>query len=216
MVVKEKAKQKTERNPEYTRQVLLEAAFKEIYLKGFQSASLDNILSTTGVTKGALYHHFPNKLALGYAVVDEIIFNMINEKWAPIGNCRNPIDFIKEAVQVICTEMSQEDVTLGCPLNNLMQEMSPIDEGFRNRLQKVYNWWSATVADALGKGEKQGTVRKDMDIDKTAVFIVASIEGCVGAAKNAQSIELFRACMDEFVKYLDCLRPNVWWKKITG
>ena len=32
---------------------------------------LDDVVAATGLTKGALYHHFPNKQALGYAVVDE-------------------------------------------------------------------------------------------------------------------------------------------------
>ena len=30
-------------------------------------------MKRAAVTKGALYHHFPNKQALGYAVVDEYI-----------------------------------------------------------------------------------------------------------------------------------------------
>ena len=41
--------------------------------RGFQSASLDTILASAGVTKGALYYHFNSKEALGYAVVEEII-----------------------------------------------------------------------------------------------------------------------------------------------
>src|ERR1700727_474847 len=61
------------RDPERTRERLLQAASREIYRSGFQSASLGTILASAGVTKGALYHHFKNKEALGYAVVEEII-----------------------------------------------------------------------------------------------------------------------------------------------
>src|SRR6202044_3625075 len=61
------------RDPERTRERLLRAASREIYRSGFQSASLDRILVSAGVTKGALYHHFENKEALGYAVVEEVI-----------------------------------------------------------------------------------------------------------------------------------------------
>ena len=63
----------SKRNPEQTRQALLEAAFEEIYRVGFQAASLDRILDRAGVTKGALYHHFKNKLELGYAVLEEVV-----------------------------------------------------------------------------------------------------------------------------------------------
>src|SRR5271156_2611915 len=60
------------RDSERTRERLLQAASREIYRSGFQSASLDTILAVAGVTKGALYYHFDSKEALGYAVVDEI------------------------------------------------------------------------------------------------------------------------------------------------
>ena len=63
----------TRRNPDRTRERLLEAGFVEIYSRGFQPAGLDAIVERAGVTKGALYHHFPGKHALGYAVLDEVI-----------------------------------------------------------------------------------------------------------------------------------------------
>lgn len=68
-----KARKRRSRDPERTRERLLQAAFREIYRSGFQSASLDTILAAAGVTKGALYYHFDSKEALGYAVVEEVI-----------------------------------------------------------------------------------------------------------------------------------------------
>ena len=56
-----------------TRDKLLKAAFEEIYRSGFQATSLDIILTKARVTKGALYHYFPDKASLGYAVVDEVV-----------------------------------------------------------------------------------------------------------------------------------------------
>ncbi|MGA8441619.1 MAG: TetR/AcrR family transcriptional regulator, partial [Candidatus Sulfotelmatobacter sp.] len=69
------------RASERTRERLLQAASREIYRSGFQSASLDTILASAGVTKGALYHHFKNKEALGYAVVEEIISPDVRGTW---------------------------------------------------------------------------------------------------------------------------------------
>ncbi len=69
------------RDPDATRDKLLHAAFEEIYRRGFQAASLDTILTKAGVTKGALYHHFPDKAALGYAVVDEVVTGLLLKRW---------------------------------------------------------------------------------------------------------------------------------------
>src|SRR5580692_7891561 len=112
------------RDPERTRERLLEAASREIYRSGFQSASLDTILAVAGVTKGALYYHFDGKEALGHAVVEEIIAPDVRGKWVrPFQSGKDPIDALIGAVQGI--PVRPEDVRGGCQLNNLAQEMSP-------------------------------------------------------------------------------------------
>src|SRR6202021_3486717 len=80
------------RDPQRTRERLLQAAAREIYKSGFQSASLDTILASARVTKGALYHHFKNKEALGYAVVEEIISPHVHSQWVrPLQSVKDPI-----------------------------------------------------------------------------------------------------------------------------
>src|SRR5208282_809405 len=88
------------RDPERTRERLLQAASREIYKVGFQSASLDTILAAARVTKGALYYHFKNKEALGYAVVEEIISPDVRGKWVrPLQSVKDPIDALIGIVQ---------------------------------------------------------------------------------------------------------------------
>src|SRR6202012_324723 len=69
------------RDPERTRERLVQAAFQEVYRSGFQSAGIDTILAATNVTKGALYHHFESKEALGYAIVEEVIAKLTRDRW---------------------------------------------------------------------------------------------------------------------------------------
>ncbi|MCH8053235.1 MAG: 2-C-methyl-D-erythritol 2,4-cyclodiphosphate synthase [Planctomycetes bacterium] len=60
------------RDPEGTRALLVENAFREIHAHGYAGASLDRILANSGVTKGALYHHFKSKADLLHAVIDAL------------------------------------------------------------------------------------------------------------------------------------------------
>ncbi len=197
-----------QRDPDRTREALLEAAFDEIYEQGFRAASLDNILRRTGVTKGALYHHFPSKTALGYAVVDEIIFRHAGERWARLGDCQgDSIDALLDLIQEEVDTADDHRVACGCPFNNLVQEMAGIDEGFRKRLHRIQAQWREAIASALAKGQKSGQVRKDIDPAQAATLLVASYEGCVGLAKCGQSKELFGACMLGLADYVRTLRP---------
>ncbi len=196
------------RNPDQTRQQLLDAAFAEIHRNGFRAAGLDGILSNTGVTKGALYHHFPTKTDLGYAVVDELIHGAIVERWVvPLGRVEDPV----EGMIGLLSSYSEEEVSscceMGCPLNNLAQEMSPIDEGFRLRLDALFNLWRSAVASALRRGQHSGHVRTDIDPDSVGCFFVASMEGSAGLAKTAHNPAVLRHCRDTMIDYLRTLRP---------
>ena len=125
---KPKRKVRTPRDPERTRVRLLQAAFREIHHSGFRSADLDAILTKAGVTKGALYYHFDNKEALGYAVADEVIASRVHQKWVqPLLKAKNPIDVLIGIFQ--SESQKKEDVQRGCELLNLSQEMSGLETG---------------------------------------------------------------------------------------
>jgi TetR/AcrR family transcriptional repressor of nem operon len=96
----------------------LRAAFEEMHRSGFRNADLDAILARAGVTKGALYYHFDNKEALGYAVVDEVMTSDLHQKWVqPLRNAKNPIDVLVRIVQ--SESLKREDIRRSCPLLNL-------------------------------------------------------------------------------------------------
>jgi len=198
----------TRRTADATRQKLLERAFEEIHRNGFRAASLDSILEDAGVTKGALYHHFENKAELGYAVVDEVVRPWMEETWRPVVEAENPIDAAIATIRERLKLRSEMALTLGCPFNNLTQEMSGVDEGFRKRLSSILHDWREQVAAAMRRGQVNGTVCADVDARAAAAFVISSIEGCVGMAKASQSREFLEAGFRGLVEYLEHLRPQ--------
>lgn len=193
------------RNPEQTRGRLLDAAFGQVYQAGFQGTDLDTILEAAGVTKGALYHHFGSKEALGYAIVEERLAEITQEKWLrPLAKGGNPIDVLIAIVEG--TSFRTEHVNGGCPLNNLAQEMSPLDDGFRARLKQVFRDWQEGIATALRKGQARGEVKANVDAEETALYLMATYEGYISIAKNAQSAEVLRTGVKRVVRELEELR----------
>lgn len=196
------------RNPQRTRERLLLAAFHQVYRSGFRGTDLETILAAAHVTKGALYHHFESKEALGYALVDEVILGITRDKWLrPLRNAENPIDTLTAILQSRATE--QDELHFGCPLNNLAQEMSPLDEGFRKRLAVVFAEWHDGISAALHAARKRGLVRSDVDPDETATFVMAGFEGCLSLAKNAQDVRVLRSGKRSIIRYLESLRGAV-------
>jgi AcrR family transcriptional regulator len=199
----------TGRDSAQTREALLDAAFDEMYMNGFRAAGLDAILASTGLTKGALYHHFGSKRGLGYAVVEERVKPLVRERYiGPFQAAENPIEGLQRMGARMQEELEKDGILLmGCPVNNLVTEMSGVDEGFRSRLAEILEEWKATIADGLRRGQRQGLVRTDIDVEGVATFYVASYQGACGYAKNAHDITPFEACRSGLDAHLASLRP---------
>lgn len=198
-----------DRDPERTREHLLQAAFQQVFRYGFQSAGIDTILAATNVTKGALYYHFDSKEALGHAIVDEIVAKLVRERWLlPLERSKDkdPIDALIGIVQALPAR--PRDVRAGCPLVNLAQEMSPLDEQFRKRLEKLFLAWQEGIAMALRRGQYQRTVRRDLVPEETAGFLIALVEGYEVLAKNAQDVNVWEAGIRNIVGWLKSLRTS--------
>ncbi len=190
-----------------TRTRLLAVAFEEIHRSGYQAASINNILAAASLTKGALYHYFPDKRALGLAVVEEVIRPRLAAMMLePLAATSAPLATLQNLLRTRLAEENPLVVTLGCPLNNLMQEMSPVDETFRLRLNALFEDWVRTLAEALVRGQAAGEVDAALDAQETAFFIIAALEGCIGMSKNTQSVAVYRACLQQLLRYLTTLR----------
>jgi AcrR family transcriptional regulator len=181
-----------------------------MYMNGFRAASLETILAAAGVTKGALYHHFGSKRGLGYAVVEERVKPLVRERYInPFSEADDPTEGLKRMGLRMEQELSKTGILLlGCPVNNLVTEMSGVDEGFRCRLAEILEEWKDTICDGLRRGQARGLVRSDVDAAAVATMYVASYQGACGFAKNAHDIEPFTACRKVLDAHLESLRPE--------
>ncbi|TZF82285.1 TetR family transcriptional regulator [Pedobacter sp. BS3] len=190
-----------------TRTQILNKNFEAMRKHGFQGLRTDKVIAGLGITKGAFYHYFPTKMDVGYAIVNEIIAPQYISDWANLVREDLPvIDAIIEALNRIKGYSNPENIHLGCPLNNLIQEMAPLDEGFRDALLNIVDTETQLIARALAHAQQQKQVRNNFNPEHIAVYIISSLEGCYSIAKLFQSYELFCNSFDELVGYVNRLR----------
>jgi AcrR family transcriptional regulator len=199
----------TTRTPQATRRKILDAAFAEFYENGFQGGSLNHIVELARTTKGALFHHFESKQALGYAVLDDLIGPLLLHRWLdPVAGSADPIADIQRAFKrYISEDIESGHWVLGCPLNNLAQEMSPLDDGFQVRITRLYDLWRASYASALERGIAAGTVARAVAPERVAALIVAAQMGIWGTGKGSHNKATMRLAGQGLCDYLDSLRP---------
>jgi len=190
---------------------ILEASLDLFHRGSFTGTSINQIVERAGITKGALFHHFRGKMELGYAVVDEVLRAWIVETWVtPLATSTDPARDIMKIVEGMGEELQEhpELVELGCPLNNLAQEMSSLDEGFRLKLLELYDAWEGALEKAIRAGIDAGAVRDDVDPKATAVTLVALLEGCIGMIKVQQSLDQMERVGQGLSFFLAGLKPQ--------
>ena len=191
---------------ETARNKILDVAAQEILINGFQSASISEILRQAEVSKGCFYHHFPTKQSLGLAVLEESYIDKVKQIWEPIFSDENPLTALIDLFEHGFKSIDCEKIKLGCPINNLAQEMSPLDDRFRQRIELIYQVWKQRLAKALTKAQKNGYMKKDVDPNAVATLTIATTQGAIGIAKNSQHAGSFNEYTQGLISYLTSLQ----------
>lgn len=197
------------RNLEISRKEILDAGFWEVFTRGFQGVSVDDIVKKTSLTKGAFYHQFPTKLDLGYALVDEVIRPMTYSRWVePLKEYEDPLDGILVLIKNLIGKAPKEELQYGCPLNNLVQEMAPVDQEFKERLENALRFWIDGMEKELDRAKKSGQIRSDVNTRQVAHFVVMAHEGFYGMLKVLHDPKAFTSLYNSLKAYFETLRPQ--------
>jgi TetR/AcrR family transcriptional regulator, transcriptional repressor for nem operon len=192
-----------------TRDKILAALFRNIHRNGYQGLRADKVVAEMGITKGALYHYFPSKMAIGQAVIDEVIAPNYLRFYQQLDlSDAHPLDMLKKHLFELLEMASDEDIDLGCPLNNLVQELSPIEEHFRLSLYQIIEAMYAATYRALERGKVRGEIKPNTDSKAVAHFYLAAIEGAYSMAKVAKKREVFSSNMQQLMRYLELYRQT--------
>lgn len=189
-----------------TRKYILESAYELIYKGGFQGTSIDHILETTNVTKGAFYYHFKNKEEMGVALIQDIITTELTHALiAPLKEYNNPLNGIYQSMRTYILNLSLKQISYGCAATNLIQELSPLSDTYRSALKTTMELWqNAIIVNLVAAKEKQH-IRAEHDVNQVAVFIISGYQGARTGAKIFQSQQFFHGYLQELDTYLKSL-----------
>jgi AcrR family transcriptional regulator len=189
-----------------TRNHILENAFKLIYLKGYQATSIDEIIASTAVTKGAFFYHFKNKEDMGLAVIKEVMYpGMVPYMIDVLGRTDDLIEDIYNMIKALLLYNSFFKVEYGCPAVNLIDEMAPLNESFRKALMNIMVEWQSALEKSLKTAQANGRLNPRSDPKQIALYITANYSGVRNIGKvfgRPSYIEFLK----QFKIYLETLK----------
>lgn len=193
-------------DPQGTRRRVLDVASGAFQSRGYHSTSMYDITRAAEVTAGALHHHFPTKKALGLAVIRERVSQAVQDAWVePVRTAPTAMDGILTVFQRIAVSLDARGMVLGCPLNNLVLELSLADPEFRDALKAIFDQWRSALAEKFRADEDAGALKAGV-AENLAALVVASYSGAMALAKASQDSVPLNTCRDQLAAMMQTLR----------
>jgi len=173
-----------EQKSEFTKQTILNESFKLFYKNGFKTTSVDTIMKTTKLTKGAFYHHYKNKKELGLAVISsklqERVFKGMIE---PLQQTGNVVDILENTFSERLKSFSLHDKKHGCPTNNFINEIGDFETAYQMALKHIIDSWRDALIHLLERGKTEGSIKQTTSSEAVAVYLISAFEGVRGIRK---------------------------------
>ena len=178
-----------------TRIKLIQAGVELLTKKGFASAGIEEILSMVQVPKGSFYHYFESKEAFGIVLIKSY-FNHFDKRLDTRFSKEDftPIEQTQDFILIARANMKKYNLSRGCLVGNLGQEMAVLPDSFRKIIIGVFNHWQFQTASCLRRSQETGEIALDLDCDALAAAFWIGWEGAVLRAKlerSADPIDLF-------------------------
>lgn len=189
-----------------TRHNILSKAFDLVYKKGYQATSVDDILAQVAVTKGAFYYHFKNKDEMGLAMINEVMHpGMMQVLVHPLLAAKDPVEDLYNMMYHLLMKSPFFEVPYGCPAVNLIEEMSPISDSFKNALQTLMKEWQKAIQASVKNGKENGQINADVNEQQVAYFIMSGYSGIRNMGKMLGK-PCYQTYLKELKNYLNHLR----------
>jgi len=196
--------QQRKKQPQLTRRVILDAAGEGFSRAGFAGTGLGEIVAGAARTKGALFHHFPDKQALALAWIEERLAPAIDAQWLVPLQDADSLGTLKNVCRLRLGELQAGDAT--STLAALTAELGALHGVLGQRLALIYERWRTAVAELLERGKAAGGIHRSIKPTAEAAFLVALVTGASVTAACAREPAALRACATALEDYLDTLR----------
>ncbi|MEU3316892.1 ScbR family autoregulator-binding transcription factor [Streptomyces sp. NPDC006656] len=152
---------------EITRQAILDGAASAFDHAGFGGTSLTHVVKHAGVTKGALYFHFPSKESLARTLVEEQFQVSEDEPTLEDPGLQTVIDLTHRMASGLRT-----NVRIRAGIRLVVEFGS-----FTDPDPSPYNTWIETCRSCLAPAQERGDVLPSVDVHALSTFLVGSFTG---------------------------------------
>jgi TetR/AcrR family transcriptional repressor of nem operon len=181
---------------EFDRDVVLDRAMRVFWIRGYQAASIQRLVTRMGIQRGSLYATFGDKRALFFAALDRYDRVATARLLAALerpGSGKTAIrDFFRLKVELAM----EPERPRGCLVTNSATELASRDRGTATKVGAVLAKLEAGFHRAVVRAQKAGEIDRARDARALARFLTSSAQGLSVMAKAFPE----RAILEDIVK----------------
>ncbi len=170
---------RTKEEAQATRVQILDAAEQVFQAQGVSRASLAEVAKAAGVSRGAIYWHFENKIDLFQAMLERLHLPL--EELARASEDEDepdPLGCMRDLLIMALTRLANEPQTRRThDILRYKCEYTGELLGLRERMQALSIECDQRIAKALGNAVSKGQLPADLDCQRAAICLHAYIEG---------------------------------------
>jgi len=200
-------------NAKATRQLIVEAADRLFYERGFEHTSFADISTAVELSRGNFYYHFKSKDEILDAVIEHRLAKTraLLSEWECAA--RSPRDRIRSFIHILIANRMPIQ-RHGCPVGTLCNELAKLEHPLRDHARELFTLfreWLREQFIALGK---------PTDADALAIHLLARSQG-VATLANAfddeafirREVDALDAWLDATLHQADRTRPKTRTRK---
>ena len=171
------------RNPEVTKETILNKSGILFNTQGYKATSISNITDATGLTKGAIYRHFTSKDELEIETLIHLSGIMHETLRERVKAQATAGDKLRAVVQFFESYISDPPLEGGCPLLNAAVEADDAHPALRKTALQILNSLRSSLISILEKGIYYKQLKRGLDKEMYATIIIAALEGAIMMSK---------------------------------
>ncbi len=184
---------------------LIEAARSLVRHKGFAATSVDDLCAAAGVTKGAFFHHFPSKEALGVALIEDwtettgamFAAHAYNSLPDPLDRVLAYLDLRRQLLEMPIPEFS---CVAGTTVQEAYESSPPIRAAAAASIRSGVDHVRAHLAAALAAHPVAGVTAESL-----GRLVQVAVQGGIVLAKALDDPAPAREAFDHLERYLRLL-----------
>lgn len=193
-----------------TRERILANAEAITLKQGFAGTSIDNILTATGITKGAFFYHFKSKADLARALVERYwtkdyqLFEQLSKRADELSDdpLQSMLIFLKLFEEFI---EEREEPPEGCIFASYVYQSQQFDDAIREFIAEGFQEWKKLYEDRIEQIMKKYPPQIEIDAGELAEMIICIIEGGFILSKSLQDAKLLARSVKQFRRYLQLI-----------